>query len=265
MRSNRLFVLSAALALGACASTPRHVASPSSPAAGVKVGKPYQVLGKTYVPHDDRAYDQKGVASWYGPTFHTKPTANGEIYNQDDVTAAHKTLPMPSWVEVTNLDNGRKLVVRINDRGPFVDGRIIDLSRRSAQLLGVDRPGTAQVRVRRVYPPEDWARTTAPLARQVETAQAMQPVPVVNPAVVPPTPAPAERGTHFVQVVALSDRGRAEWLAQNLNAFGPSFAERAPNGMWRVRLGPFAESEAATVLHRIQTAGYADARVAQNP
>ncbi|MFM9828783.1 MAG: septal ring lytic transglycosylase RlpA family protein, partial [Sphingomonas sp.] len=107
----------------------------AAPAPGaVKIGNPYQVLGKTYVPADDRSYDVRGIASWYGPGFHALNTANGERYDQDALSAAHKTLPMPSYVEVENLDNGRRLVVRVNDRGPFVDGRIIDLSRRSAQL-----------------------------------------------------------------------------------------------------------------------------------
>ena len=139
------------LLLAACAggSKPRPASKPSQT---VKIGKPYQVFGVWYHPSDDRDYDETGVASWYGPGFHALDTANGERYDQDDLTAAHKTLPMPSYVEVTNLENGRKLVVRINDRGPFAKGRIIDLSRRSAQLLGVDKAGTAKVRVRRVFP-----------------------------------------------------------------------------------------------------------------
>jgi len=253
--------------MAACASQPKRVAtsSPASPAPGVKVGKPYQVFGKTYIPHDDRTYEERGIASWYGPTFHAKPTANGEIYNQDDVTAAHKTLPMPSWVEVTNLDNGRQLVLRINDRGPFVDGRIIDLSRRSAQLLGVDRVGLANVRVRRVYPPEDWARNTAPLSRQVELAAttAPQPKAPVSP-VVPSAPSLATSPAvlrNFVQVAAVSDRGRAEWLAQNLVGYGPAATHPAPNGLWRVRLGPFDSSRAITILEEIHLAGYPEARL----
>lgn len=156
---------------------------------GVKIGKPYQVLGKTYVPRDDRSYDEHGIASWYGPNFHEKRTANGEIYDQNAVTAAHKTLPMPSWVEVTNRDNGRKLVVRINDRGPFVDGRIIDLSRRSAQLLGVEQTGLARVRVRRVFPAGDWALTTpgpdGRTAVAMRNGAAPPPVPLVTPTPVP--------------------------------------------------------------------------------
>lgn len=112
-----------------------------------KVGKPYQVGGVWYYPREDFDYDETGIASWYGPNFHAKMTANGETFDQEAVTAAHKTLPMPSVVRVTNLENGRSLVVRVNDRGPFVNGRVIDLSRRAAQLLGMEGQGTAKVRV----------------------------------------------------------------------------------------------------------------------
>ncbi len=121
---------------------------PSSTEGGVyKIGKPYQVAGVWYYPREDYDYDESGIASWYGPDFHGKLTANGEMFDQNTVTAAHKTLPLPSIVRVTNLENGRSLIVRVNDRGPFVNGRIIDLSRRSAQLLGMENRGTARVRV----------------------------------------------------------------------------------------------------------------------
>lgn len=118
-----------------------------------KVGNPYQVAGLWYYPAEDFGYREEGIASWYGPNFHGKRTANGEVYDMNAMTAAHKTLPIPSVVEVTNLENGRSIKLRINDRGPFVEGRIIDLSRRAAQLLDVIRSGTAQVRVELV--PED--------------------------------------------------------------------------------------------------------------
>lgn len=112
-----------------------------------KVGSPYQIKGAWYYPAEDYDYTETGIASWYGPKFHGKQTANGEIYNQNDLTAAHRTLPLPSAVRVTNLENGRSIVLRINDRGPFARGRIIDVSRRGAQLLGFERNGTAKVRV----------------------------------------------------------------------------------------------------------------------
>lgn len=122
--------------------------NPPAPPKGVyKVGDPYQINGVWYYPAEDYNYDETGIASWYGPNFHGKFTANGEIFDQNDVTAAHRTLPMPSIVRVTNLENGRSLVVRVNDRGPYAHNRIIDLSRRSAQLLGIIDNGTARVRV----------------------------------------------------------------------------------------------------------------------
>lgn len=111
-----------------------------------KVGNPYTIMGKTYypIPVSD-GYRVKGIASWYGKDFHGKKTANGERYNMYDYTAAHPTLPIPTYVRVTNLKNGRSLVVRVNDRGPFVKNRVIDLSYRSAQHLGMAEDGTAPV------------------------------------------------------------------------------------------------------------------------
>src|SRR3954454_17742055 len=113
-----------------------------------KVGSPYQVNGIWYYPRVDYDYDETGTASWYGEAFNGRPTANGEIFDLNQVSAAHKTLQLPSVAEVTNLQNGRALKVRINDRGPYAGDRIIDLSRRAAQLLGLEGAGTARVRVR---------------------------------------------------------------------------------------------------------------------
>lgn len=112
-----------------------------------KIGKPYRVDGVWYYPRVNYHYDETGIASWYGPNFHGKRTADGEIFDQNLVTAAHRTLPLPSIVRVTNLENGRSIKVRVNDRGPFAHGRIIDVSREAAQLLGFYRKGTARVRV----------------------------------------------------------------------------------------------------------------------
>jgi rare lipoprotein A len=147
----------AALALGGCAETKlvAHTVkqiqgSPSQ--SGYKVGDPYQINGTWYYPAEDYGYSETGIASFYGgegkgTNFHGRNTANGELYDMNSLTAAHQTLPMPSLVRVTNLENGRSLVLRVNDRGPFVRGRIIDVSRRSAQLLGFEGQGTARVRV----------------------------------------------------------------------------------------------------------------------
>ena len=112
-----------------------------------KVGNPYSINGIKYIPKEDPNYIEEGIASWYGPKFDGKLTANGEIFDQYAVTAAHKTLPIPSLVKVTNLENNKNIVLRINDRGPFVGDRIIDLSYKSAQLLGIIKKGTGKVRV----------------------------------------------------------------------------------------------------------------------
>ncbi|PWC37573.1 septal ring lytic transglycosylase RlpA family protein [Azospirillum sp. TSO35-2] len=142
---SRVIMLVGVTTLAACAQKPTGSGLPTS---GVyKVGKPYQINGVWYYPKEDFNYDETGIASWYGPGFHEKATANGELYDQNELTAAHKTLPMPSLVRVTNLDNGRSVVVRVNDRGPYANGRIIDMSRRGAQLLGFETGGTAKVRV----------------------------------------------------------------------------------------------------------------------
>ena len=113
-----------------------------------KVGNPYKINGKWYYPAIDYNYNEVGIASWYGPGFHGKKTANGEVFDQNKISAAHKTLPMPSIVKVTNLDNGKVLEnIRVNDRGPFAGNRIIDLSKKAAQELGFVNSGVAKVRV----------------------------------------------------------------------------------------------------------------------
>lgn len=112
-----------------------------------KVGKPYKIAGKWYYPKEDYQYSEVGIASWYGEDFNGKLTANGERYNMNTLTAAHRTLPLPSIVKVTNLQNGRSIILRVNDRGPYVKNRIIDLSKRGAQLLGYLGQGTTKVKV----------------------------------------------------------------------------------------------------------------------
>jgi rare lipoprotein A len=174
----------------------------------VRIGPPYTVRGVTYVPREERGYDEIGMASWYGSESGNR-TANGERFVPDFITAAHKTLPLPSYVEVTALDTGRTILLRINDRGPFAAGRIIDLSRGSAAALGIVRAGSARVRVRRVDPPErDRAalrggrmasfREAAPL-RRAEPAEASTlrrtlpaaPLPLPPRPLAPPTLSPA--------------------------------------------------------------------------
>jgi len=146
----RLVAVSAVLLLAACGGgrvAPKPAAGPTGAGGYYKVGKPYQIKGEWYYPKEDYSYDESGIASWYGADFHEQATANGEQYNKNELTAAHKTLPLPSLARVTNLENGRSIVVRVNDRGPFSGARIIDVSQRAAQLLGFEGTGTAKVRV----------------------------------------------------------------------------------------------------------------------
>ena len=115
-----------------------------------QVGKPYVVRGKWYYPREDMAYDKSGTASWYGAAFHGRRTANGEIYDMNQLSAAHPTMPLPSYARVTNLANGNSVIVRVNDRGPYANNRLIDMSRRAAEMLDYTGSGTAQVRVQYV-------------------------------------------------------------------------------------------------------------------
>jgi rare lipoprotein A len=154
-----IILLSVIVYVGGCSSSPPvsppdelkgYGNTPSSQVPVKKTGtfKSYKIAGKTYHPLSHaRGFSQKGLASWYGKKFHGRKTANGETYNMYAMTAAHKTLPMNTWVQVTNLDNGKKVVLRVNDRGPFVQSRIIDLSYTGAKKLGVVGPGTAKVKV----------------------------------------------------------------------------------------------------------------------
>ena len=157
-------VLVGSAALAACA-TPQPKFAAKHPVTGptpgqmptgaggkYKVGSPYQVAGVWYSPKEEPGYDQQGLATWYGAGHHLKPTANGEIFDKYALSAAHTTLPLPSIVEVTNLENGKSIQVRVNDRGPFHDGGLIDLSQAAAQQLGFEQQGRTNVRVRYVGP-----------------------------------------------------------------------------------------------------------------
>lgn len=152
-RSRSLLRLAAVAALSAlvaaCGSTRTQSEGPVPSGEGgrYKVGNPYEVAGVWYYPQEDPLYDETGIASWYGKEFAGRKTANGEIFNPKEISAAHKTLPMPTNVRVTNLENGKSLVARVNDRGPFKPGRIIDMSEKGAELLGFKSQGVARVRV----------------------------------------------------------------------------------------------------------------------
>ena len=202
-------VLLLAASLGACSSSgSKNVAQRGS----YKVGAPYKIDGVTYTPQEEFNHVETGVASWYGPGFHGKSTANGEPYDQSARTAAHRTLQMPAIVRVTNLDNGMSTVVRINDRGPFARSRIIDLSRTAAQELDIVRNGTGHVRIEQLQAESLAVKDVAtagggPAEQQAAVAQvssgryapAQAPVQTAAYAPAPPAPAPAYTQPAYTQ------------------------------------------------------------------
>ena len=168
--------------LSACGGIRVPLGENHPPHPTYKVGTPYTVKGITYYPHVDYAYDQVGMASWYGAEFQGQYTANGEVFDPDQLTAAHTTLPLPSIVEVINLQNNRALCVRVNDRGPFARGRIIDLSHRAAELLGFAGPGSAMVQVKVLKEPSLYA---AAMAERGIVSNGEEPLPQVATTVTP--------------------------------------------------------------------------------
>lgn len=212
-----------------------------------KSGNPpfYEVYGKRYfVLKSSAGYHERGVASWYGSDFHGGRTANGDKYDMYAMTAAHKTLPLPCHVRVTNLGNGRSIVVRVNDRGPFVANRIIDLSYAAATKLGIVRQGTALVEV------------------QTVSAQA-----AVAPSPVTPVPVPAPNEL-FVQAGAFADQANADRLLARLRAtgIGAAFVRRDDidgRALYRVRVGPVPSvAEFDRVVEELRAIGVTDARLA---
>jgi rare lipoprotein A len=274
-----LAVVLAALALASCSSNP--------PRGVYKLGQPYQVQGRWYYPEYDPDYDRVGVASWYGEPFHGRATANGERFDRAIVTAAHPTLPLPSLVRVVNLSNRRELVVRVNDRGPFVGDRIIDLSQEAARQLGFEGQGLAQVRVQFVrladadgVPPRPTIRRAgAPPAERIPAPVpqlvAEAPAPARTRAPLPEAPAqalpqlvasaPALCHARFIQVGAFAEPVRARRVAAQLHArqaVPVSLAPPAADHLARVRLGPIADPAAvAAMLDRVKRSGFTEAFV----
>jgi rare lipoprotein A len=272
------------LALTGCAGHPRHgpppaVRVPPPPPADVArvpdavprfeprsaYGNPafYEVAGKRYVVLASAAgYVERGVASWYGPDFHGKRTASGEPYDMYAMTAAHKTLPVPCYARVTNLANGRSVIVRINDRGPFVGNRIIDLSYTAAARLDMLRTGTAFVEVRTVG--AGAADAGAPAATPLPVA----PLPGVSTAVAAEAPAATPAKAIYIQVGAFADGANARRVLARLKAAGLGNAfitTTARNDrLARVRLGPLASVEEFDALSaRLAALGFGEARLAQ--
>jgi rare lipoprotein A len=145
------------------------------------VGKPYTVAGRQYVPREDRRYSAVGLASWYGNEFHGRLTANGEVFDMHDISAAHPTMPIPSYARVTNVANGNSIVVRVNDRGPFHGSRVIDVSRRAAELLAFQRAGTGKVKVDYLGPAQQTGSDEGMLLATLRTDGSPAPAPVGDP------------------------------------------------------------------------------------
>lgn len=208
---------------------------------------PYTVLGKTYYLMDDeRAYKERGTASWYGYKFNGERTSNGELYDMFSMTGAHKTLPIPSYVRVTNIDNGKSVVVRINDRGPFHEGRIIDLSYAAAQRLGITRMGTGNVEVEIVVPDGD---PRPPLrSRKTELTASAKDAGIVSKtdAGVSAQDTKIPEGT-YLQIGAFGVESSAKQFANSvksaLNLPVVISATKTPSKLYRVRVGPFNDAQ----------------------
>jgi rare lipoprotein A len=268
LRRNILYFMILSL-LSACATSSPDFGKPTSQPGAVKIGNPYEIAGKTYYPSANPDYNEVGIASWYGDEFHGRQTANGEVFNMNDLSAAHTTLPLPSYVRVTNLENNRSLILRVNDRGPFVGDRLIDVSRRSAQLLGFEKKGTTRVRVELVpdanapiqiarssepppIPKQDTGiiaveqlddagpPTTQPRPRQMASLP-QQPTAIINQANIQST---------FVQVGAYSQISNAQKAITSVKHIGEINLESIElNGqkLYRVKVGPLPTTTTANV------------------
>ncbi len=258
-----------------------------------QVGNAYQVAGRWFNPREQPGYDKSGVASWYGEAFHRRKTSNGEWFDMETLTAAHATLPLPSYALVTNLENNRQVVVRINDRGPFVGSRVIDLSKRAADVLGYRANGKAHVRVKLIgpAPSEDSmghmlamndamhrGASMGQLVAMSNDVSAHAPPTQVAEIVAPPvvvhapkvqqatfTPAPQEPQSFIIRVGVYHSLENASSAYQQLQSFGPTRIIRAvgANGpLFRVEMGPLdnrADAEAA--LNTALGSGFEDAKL----
>ena len=311
LKSATCVLLSIGLILSGCSSHKTRHTAKLDPFAGVgspyykgkgkipfgggryQVGKPYQVAGRWFTPHEQPNYDKTGLSSWYGEAFHRRKTSNGEWFDMATLTAAHATLPLPSYAKVTNTENGATIIVRINDRGPFVDTRVLDVSKRVAEILGYKQQGTARVRVQYIGPAplndkgshlmamnRELERGT-PLRQMIAAADADGPSQDFQ--VAEAGPAPIQRTkyadepvqqyvesapvplNYFVQVGTFADPYNAERIRQQLVDVGPvQIAElMGSNGpIYRVRVGPLNDAnEAEIALNQVYGFGLPDARV----
>ncbi len=252
-----------------------------------KVGKPYKIGSQWYRPREEPDYDEVGVASWYGHLFHGRYTANREIYDMDALTAAHPTLPLPSYVRVTNRSNGRSLVLRVNDRGPYANDRIIDLSRKAAQLLGMEKSGTAPVRVtylrraplngndsyeRRYLAQQSWANPNRRYSsrrtnRRLAGRQSYR-YDRITTGSTKRKRRPVRRKRYLVQAGIFQSRWNARRARGRMSRYGRAFIESHKTRqypVYRVMLGPYrSRRQAKRAANRIARAGIYDAIIMKN-
>ncbi|MGB7206127.1 MAG: septal ring lytic transglycosylase RlpA family protein [Anderseniella sp.] len=245
------------------------------------LGKPYQVADLWFHPKHEPGYDRKGVASWYGPKFNRRMTSNGEWFDMEQLTAAHTTMELPSYAKVTNLENGQEVIVRVNDRGPFVDDRIIDMSKKAADVMGFRRQGKAKARVQYIGPAPlkdpDYGHLAAmnqellrrtPLNEMIASANLRdgrygddapteQAAATINTA--------SSGGAYYVQVAAFSDVDNAQRTKNQLADIGGVVVDEASGAygqLYRVRLGPLSnQQEAQSALAAVRQRGHHDAVV----
>lgn len=285
--SRWLLLVILALVLSACASSSQFagleddtfidsgVVPKVEPKAAYGNMESYKVFGKTYRPKKSgQGYIETGVASWYGSKFHGRKTSSGELYDMHELTAAHKTLPLPSYVLVRNLDNRRSTLVRVNDRGPFVDDRIIDLSYAAAKKLGFDKAGLANVQVISIDPRDHGGRV--PNAKQLvragalnepEISMADDPELVANqapassgidqPIRIAETGSPIIGEDLYLQVGAFGARDNAERLREQLVSMvqDPVNVSGGGGSLYRVRVGPLSSSKGAEVSRQLAALG----------
>lgn len=259
MRFTFIALSIALLLLSSCASR-------KSTTGYYKVGKPYKIADKIYTPKIQNDYDEVGMASWYGSDFHRKETANGATFNRNSITAAHRTLPLPCMVKVTNLSNNKTLVVMVNDRGPFSKSRILDMSEHAADLLGFRGKGTTKVRVQ--YLPEQTAKLIADLpgARGKNFAETKPTKPTItakqnvmassdNESKQPDIKPEQTKGllpkTNFIQVGTYKVMSNAKNVGKNLSSLGEVkiiSVKTKDKLLYKVKIGPIADKKSAELI-----------------
>ncbi|MAI29133.1 MAG: hypothetical protein CMP38_02875 [Rickettsiales bacterium] len=274
--SETTFLINSAKRIGTWGDNPKY-----------KVGNPYKINGKWYYPAINYEYDEVGYASWYGPGFHGKKTANGEIFNQNKISAAHRTLPLPSVVKVTNLENGKVLsFVRVNDRGPFARNRIIDLSKEAAKELGFVNKGVTKVRVEIL---EDESRKFAnDLIQSKNKAKSAKVQNIEKKNLTPPVEKPKSEGKEnttkklkndtvenfvlkdskiAIQVGAFTDHRNAKSLIEKLSEFKAYIKREFVENkyIYRVRIGPLKNINLANQLQeKLFQLGYTSSHLVMN-